>query len=170
MSEGLVAIDSEGRVTMINGAAMELLSIWKPPVGHRFAEAARIPALDELVRESRDSPASTSLSLSHGSVTRHLIARARPLDSSGGVVVVMLDVTELRRLETIRKDFVANVSHELRTPVTVIRATSEMLLDGALAEPARAEQFVGAMHRNAGNKNAQLTPVRHASVPYAHSF
>jgi two-component system phosphate regulon sensor histidine kinase PhoR len=64
-------------------------------------------------------------------------------------VIVMHDVTDIRRLENIRKDFVANVSHELRTPVSIVQANAETLLDGALEEPARARTFVEALHRNA---------------------
>jgi two-component system phosphate regulon sensor histidine kinase PhoR len=61
----------------------------------------------------------------------------------------MHDVTDLRRLETVRRDFVANVSHELRTPVTIIRANAETLLDGAMSDPAHGPRLLEALHRNA---------------------
>src|SRR5581483_1043835 len=67
---------------------------------------------------------------------------------SGGVIAVFHDVTDLRRLETIRTDFVANVSHELRTPVTAISASAETLLGGALADPDEAAEFVGVIDRH----------------------
>jgi two-component system phosphate regulon sensor histidine kinase PhoR len=63
--------------------------------------------------------------------------------------VVMHDITDLRHLETVRRDFVANVSHELRTPISVIRANAETLLDGALGDPTAARPFVEALLRNA---------------------
>jgi two-component system phosphate regulon sensor histidine kinase PhoR len=78
-----------------------------------------------------------------------VLARATSLRGRGGVVVVMHDVTELRRLETVRRDFVANVSHELRTPVSVIRANAETLLDGGLEDAGRARGFVESLLRHA---------------------
>jgi two-component system phosphate regulon sensor histidine kinase PhoR len=68
--------------------------------------------------------------------------------STGGAVFVMYDITELKHLELMRSDFVANVSHELRTPVSVIRANAETLLDGALDDKEVAHEFVAAIHRN----------------------
>jgi two-component system, OmpR family, phosphate regulon sensor histidine kinase PhoR len=64
-------------------------------------------------------------------------------------VAVFVDVTEVRRLETLRRDFVANVSHELRTPVTAIRSATETLIDGAASDPVAAEAFIGIIDRNA---------------------
>jgi two-component system phosphate regulon sensor histidine kinase PhoR len=77
-----------------------------------------------------------------------MLASVTVQKGGGGTVVVLHDVTELRRLETIRQDFVANVSHELRTPVSVIRANTETLLNGALEEPQRARDFLEALQRN----------------------
>src|SRR5690606_30714452 len=72
------------------------------------------------------------------------------------VVIVLHDVTEIRRLEQVRRDFVANVSHELRTPVAVIRANAETLLDGALDDHGRARGFVDAIHRSSERLSALL--------------
>jgi two-component system phosphate regulon sensor histidine kinase PhoR len=69
--------------------------------------------------------------------------------ADGGVVVVLDDVTEVRRLERVRKDFVANVSHELRTPISVIKANAETLLEGALDDPPAARRFVEGLYRHA---------------------
>jgi len=85
---------------------------------------------------------------------RRILVHATPKPSvrpaqRGGCVVVAHDVSDIRRLETLRRDFVANVSHELRTPCSVILANSETLLSGALDDKARAHTFVEAVHRNA---------------------
>lgn len=77
------------------------------------------------------------------------MVRATPQGESGGAVLVMHDVTEIRRLETVRRDFVANVSHELRTPVSIIQANTETLLSGALDQPEQARRFLDAVRRNA---------------------
>ena len=78
-------------------------------------------------------------------------------DASGrqmGAVVVLNDVTRIRRLENFRRDFVANVSHELRTPITAIKGFVETLLDGAMREPESAEKFLGIIARQADRLNA----------------
>ncbi|MCZ7585968.1 MAG: ATP-binding protein [Deltaproteobacteria bacterium] len=72
-------------------------------------------------------------------------------------MLILSDVTELRRLETVRRDFVANVSHELRTPVSVIRANAETLMDGAFDDAERARVFLEALHRNAERLSSIIT-------------
>ena len=76
------------------------------------------------------------------------MGRVVPFSQEGGCIVVIHDVTRLRRLERVRRDFVANVSHELRTPVSVIRLNAEMLQEGALSDPDAGPQFVEALYRN----------------------
>jgi two-component system phosphate regulon sensor histidine kinase PhoR len=78
-----------------------------------------------------------------------LVAQVAPARSGDGAMLLLQDVTSMRRLETIRRDFVANVSHELRTPVSIIRANAETLLSGALDDPRFAGKMVDAIHRNA---------------------
>ena len=76
------------------------------------------------------------------------MGRVVPFNQEGGCIVVIHDVTRLRRLERVRRDFVANVSHELRTPVSVIRLNAEMLQEGALSDPDAGPQFVEALYHN----------------------
>ncbi len=78
-----------------------------------------------------------------------MVAYGSPLGAGPGVAVVLRDVTAVRHLERIRRDFVANVSHELRTPVSVIQASAETLLAGALDDPRHARNFVAAIERHA---------------------
>jgi two-component system phosphate regulon sensor histidine kinase PhoR len=147
MSEAVLVLDAEGRITLVNAASLELLNQTESPIGQTLVEAVKIPALAQLAEQGRTGSASVEFSIADGG-SRRVLGRATPLQASGGTVVVMHDVTEMRRLETIRKDFVANVSHELRTPVSIIRANAETLLDGALEDPDRARSFVEALHRN----------------------
>jgi two-component system phosphate regulon sensor histidine kinase PhoR len=149
MTEALLALDPEDRVTHVNRAAMELLGLNQSPVGQVLIEVLRVPALAELierVHRERGAPAESELALPQ---SRTVLARARAIKSSGGVILVMLDISEMRRLEKVRRDFVANVSHELRTPVAVIQANAETLLDGAMTHPVRGPEFLGAIMRNA---------------------
>ncbi len=144
MTEGVLALDEHQRILRANRAARELLGI-SPAAGQALLEAVRAPALADLVARA-DTRAFCEFSLGD---KRTLGARAAPLRTSGGCVVVLHDVTEMRRLEAVRRDFVANVSHELRTPVAVIRANAETLLGGALDDPKHARAFLDAVHRNA---------------------
>ncbi|MBW2534320.1 MAG: phosphate signaling complex protein PhoU, partial [Deltaproteobacteria bacterium] len=156
LGEGVLALDADGKVTHANTAAVTLLGLKEAPFGRTLHETVRAPALHELVeRTGLDSSATVELELPLDP-PRRLLARVTR-QRHGGIVLVFHDLTELRRLETIRKDFVANVSHELRTPVSVILANTETLLDGALDDRAQAEQFLGALRRNAERLSALIS-------------
>jgi two-component system, OmpR family, phosphate regulon sensor histidine kinase PhoR len=143
MHEGLVGIDGEGVIELANSAARALLGIG-PLVRRRLDDV--LPALPpELFREG-EGEAEIDLP---GSPPRQVLLRRTRTAGNGRAVVVLREVTQMRRLESVRSDFVANVSHELRTPVTVIRANAEALRDGALFDPVRGPRFVDALHRNA---------------------
>ena len=144
MSEALLALDAERRIVMTNDAAQALLSL-RDAHGQKLSDVVDAPELKQLAGTGLDSRQSVEFTLGE----RQILARATTLSSSGGAVIVMHDVTDMRRLETVRKDFVANVSHELRTPVSIIRANAETLLHGGLEDPKRSRQFVGAIHRHA---------------------
>ena len=147
MQEGVISIDSERRVELVNGSAREMLDLPSEPAGRSLAELIRVPEIQTLVSMAADDPGRVVEFGFTGN--RTLMAHATPQPDSGGLVLVVHDLTRLRRLETMRRDFVANVSHELRTPVSVIRATAETLVDGALDDRAQAESFAVAILRNA---------------------
>ena len=148
MDEGVLAFGEDERALLVNPAARRLLDVDGDPLGRTLLELVRIPALADLVAAARDGRAG-SVEVELGSLpSRALLARAAPARARGAVLVLH-DVTEVRRLERVRRDFVANVSHELRTPVSVIRANAETLLLGALGDRERAASFVEAIDRNA---------------------
>jgi two-component system phosphate regulon sensor histidine kinase PhoR len=125
MAEGVVALTEDARILRTNRAGRALLHLphesWFAPVG----ALVRHPELRDLLEESVVRP------FRQREVTlgdRHLIMSAQLLDQ-GGAVVTFLDVTEMRRLEQVRRDFVANASHELKTPLTTIRGFAETLLE-----------------------------------------
>jgi two-component system, OmpR family, phosphate regulon sensor histidine kinase PhoR len=148
MDQAVLALDAEHRISTLNLAARSLLRLSGEVEGRTLLEAVRVPALKELVEMVEPGRSSSAEFDLPGAPARRVQARAT-LQADRGVVVVVHDVTEIRRLERVRRDFVANVSHELRTPISVIRANTETLLGGALEQPERARQFVEALFRHA---------------------
>ncbi len=156
MDEGVVAVDEAQQLTMINRAALGLLSLSIEQGGSTLAERIPIPTLHELVQRALAGHPERREFETRTTPPRQVLAYASPLRNQQGAVVVMHDVTEIRRLERIRRDFVANVSHELRTPVSIIRANAETLLDGAIEKPDIARRFLDAQLRNADRLAALL--------------
>ena len=150
MADAVIAISKKRRIIAVNPSAHELLSISTEAHGRLLLEVVRIPQLAEALDQAlRGESRSIDVELESNGQWRQLMVRATPQGQSGGAVLVMHDVTEIRRLETVRRDFVANVSHELRTPVSVIQANTETLLAGALDHPEMAQRFLDAVRRNA---------------------
>lgn len=143
LTQGVIALDGARRIEMMNEAARAILGMAERSVGESLLELVRVPELLTLV----DGPA-TSAEVQLPSGSRALIRVARSEDR-GGCVLLLEDVTAMRRLETMRRDFVANVSHELRTPVAVIRANAETLMAGAKNDPQIAGRLIDGLHRNA---------------------
>jgi two-component system phosphate regulon sensor histidine kinase PhoR len=138
MVEGVLAVDELGVVQLANDAARRTLRFAVEPVGRRYLELIRHPDIEALISRSlRGEPTEAQeLALAQEPV-QTIIARTAPVVTadSRGVVLVLHDITELRRADRVRRDFVANVSHELRTPLTAIRGYVEALLDGPPADP-----------------------------------
>jgi len=149
MVEAVVAVDAAARVLFVNERARRLLALHGVPVeGRPFLELVRSAELHQLLAEGRAGLARRELRLP-GPGAPVVEARAVPLRRPGaapGVVLVLHDVTELRRLERVRTEFIANVSHELRTPLTAIRAALETLLSGDAPESAKPFLEVAFRH------------------------
>jgi len=153
MVEGVIAVDGRNLILLMNERARTIFALAPTPVaGRPFLEVIRNADLHEVLRQSRteDGVSRHELRLSTP-VERRLQVNAVRLVLVGeevGVVMVLHDVTELRRLEHVRTEFVANVSHELRTPLTAIQGYLETLLAGALEEPEHARRFLEIAFRH----------------------
>ncbi|CAA7602875.1 Two component system, signal transduction histidine kinase [Acididesulfobacillus acetoxydans] len=145
MQEGVVALDHVGRVVLLNSAAEEIFSRPFAEVKHKYlVELVQDQELDRLVAEVLQGGAAALIELNIGEyIVRTQVSPILSEDGRArGAVIVCHDITELRRLEKLRTEFVANVSHELRTPLTSIKGFAETLLDGAAEEPALRERFL----------------------------
>ncbi len=151
MVEGVLVTGADGTIALANRAVREMFLVGHDVVGERPVEALRNDDLHALFDDAlRDRATITRELAVEGVRPRRVTVRVAPVESpGGGVVAVLSDVTDLRRLETMRRDFVANVSHELRTPVAAIRAAVETLLLGALQRPDAAREFVAIVDRHA---------------------
>jgi len=160
MGEGLLAVDENERIININQAAARLLGIeMSKAQGRTIQEIIRNTGLQRFVRRalSGAEPIEGDIVLRNGG-EHFLHARGTTLrDAEGqktGAVIVLTDVTSLRRLENVRRDFVANVSHELKTPITSIKGFVETLIDGAIKNPEDAERFLTIIAKQADRLSA----------------
>jgi len=158
MIEGVLVIDSAGTVLLINSQAQMLLDLPRTelPLGKPLIELTRHPDLHQLVREvmsggGAQRPFMRDLQLGGGAPLM-LQVTATPLPAAPGgrrnFILVFHDVSDLKRLERIRRDFVANVSHELRTPLAAIRGYAETLLGDTLDDAQRARRFLEIIERH----------------------
>lgn len=154
MIEGVLAIDARQRVVGINQAAAELLAVDAGRAIRRpLQDVVRNPDLRRFALRAIDcrEPVEDDLLL-RGVRDRTIRLRGtalRDLSGEGGAVIVLNDVTDVKRLENIRRDFVANVSHELKTPIASIKGFVETLLDGASDDPVDARRFLDIIARQA---------------------
>jgi two-component system phosphate regulon sensor histidine kinase PhoR len=141
MVEGVLVVDRQGRIQLINRAAQVMLRVDAAAIGRPYVEVIRHPDIAPQLAAALRGEAVDSRELAIArDPGRTFVARAASVAAGGGggAVLVLHDITDLRRADQIRRDFVANVSHELRTPLTAIRGYAEALLeDTADAEQAR---------------------------------
>ncbi|MBI3768400.1 MAG: PAS domain S-box protein [Deltaproteobacteria bacterium] len=158
MVEGVVVVSVTGQVVLINQRAEAIFGLESGPDyrGRHLLEMCRDPELQQLLRSlpawNKAEPAACEIALVDAD-RRFLAVSVSPIrDATSGpptaFVMVFHDITDLKKLETMRRDFVANVSHELRTPLTAIRGYAETLLAGALEDRERARQFLSVIDRH----------------------
>ena len=150
MIEGVIVLDPQGRLQLANDAARRMLKLDELAHGRHYLESIRHPGIAELVGAALAGRSPEGLQLSPPrDPSRTIMARATPATGGGahGAIVVLHDITDLRRADQIRRDFVANVSHELRTPLTAIRGYVEALPDTETSSEQR-RAFLGIIARH----------------------
>ena len=152
VTEGILQVNAARRLVHANPAARELLNLPANANGQAVATLIRHPELRLCVERAARGDSFEPLEIVLDE--RHLLVSSRPLRSEqtqdiSGAVIAIVDLTEFRRLESVRRDFVANVSHELKTPLTSIRGYTETLLNDDVP-PEMQRQFLEVVHKNAG--------------------
>lgn len=145
VSEGIVQVDPDARVTRANRAGRDLLGLPEDAVGRPTGALFRSAELREMMEAGSKGRGTEGAEVVVDD--QRLLVSVRP-QADGGAVATFVDLTDLRRLEEVRRDFVANASHELKTPLTSIRGYTETLMGGGLGD-AEQKQFLTTISRNA---------------------
>jgi len=148
MTDAVIIVDGSGLVQLCNPSAERIFNVKKESaVGKSLVEVLRNHQLVELWKECLDSRKQKTMTLEINPNKLFVQGIATPMEDvfPGGVLIVMQDLTRLRKLEKVRSDFVSNVSHELRTPLASIKALTETLQEGALEDPPAARRFLSRM-------------------------
>jgi two-component system, OmpR family, phosphate regulon sensor histidine kinase PhoR len=147
MVEGVAVVNGAERLVFANQGFADILELDVPPrSGSALVEVVRQTELIEAVRQVLTGEPRVEAEIVTGTLRQHFFAATVAAVRAGetsGAVVVLHDITELRKLERVRRDFVANVSHEFKTPLTAIQGFSETLLAGAIDDPQNRERFLG---------------------------
>lgn len=151
MQEGVLLVDERGSVVLMNPALRSMFLVGRDTTGKPLSEVVCHPTLEGLFDKARRDSAPAKGEIEFGGLKPrtllvHAVAQHAP---PGGLMAVFVDVTDMRRLESLRRDFVANASHELRTPVSSILSAAETLRDGAQHDPGASRRFVDIIVRNA---------------------
>ena len=142
MTDGVLIADSNGQIQFAN-PAIESLFDTNQAVGRRVVEVLRQHQLVEAWQRSRETGEAQEESVELPARRRFLQLVVLPDRQTHGSLLLVQDLTRVRRLETVRRDFISNVSHELRTPLASLKALTETLRDGALEDPKAAHRFLG---------------------------
>jgi len=156
MVEGVLVVDGDGRLCLVNDAARQMLNLETDLLGRHYVEAVRQPGvvqqLGAALKGEHRPPIEVPLDAASGTTGGPRIFRAQATPASatgGGAVLVLHDISDLRRVDRVRRDFVANVSHELRTPLTAVRGYVEALMEEPL-DPLQRKKFLEVIDRHTG--------------------
>jgi two-component system phosphate regulon sensor histidine kinase PhoR len=153
MTDGVIITDSDGRVRLLNPAAERIFQFTQSEgLDRSIVEVLRYHQLVDLWRKAKDGDRQSTM-IEIGPQHLFLQVVGIPLKTTlpGSTMLLIQDLTQLRRLETVRRDFISNVSHELRTPLASLKALAETLQEGALDDPPAARRFILRMETEIDN-------------------
>jgi two-component system, OmpR family, phosphate regulon sensor histidine kinase PhoR len=147
IDDAILMVDGDSKITTMNRAAENIFQISeKKALGHTFIEIVRDHELNELLQHCLSTRKQQTGAVEIKLKKQFLSTIATPLQGDGGCLVHIQDLTELRRLEMIRQDFISNISHELRTPIASVKALAETLNEGAIEDPSVAKDFLSRIN------------------------
>jgi two-component system phosphate regulon sensor histidine kinase PhoR len=172
MTDGVLIADAGGRVQFANPAVAKLFGVMNSP-GHTVAEVLRQHQLIEAWQRCQQGGELQTQSVELPARHQFLQLIVIPDRNTGGSLLLVQDLTRVRRLETVRRDFISNVSHELRTPLASLKALTETLQEGALEDPKAARRFLGRIETEVdaltqmAQELLELTRIESGQVPLA---
>jgi two-component system phosphate regulon sensor histidine kinase PhoR len=170
MTDGVLIADAEGRIQFTNPAAEKLFET-PAALGHTVAEVIRQHQLVQAWRLSQETGETQEESVELPARRLFLQLVVLPDKATGGSLLLVQNLTRVRRLETVRRDFISNVSHELRTPLASLKALTETLQEGALEDPTAAHRFLGRIETEVdaltqmATELLELTRIESGQVP-----
>ena len=167
MVEGVLVLDRDSKILLLNAAIERMFQLESSTaVGRPLIEIFRHAQLHQLVQKVLKSKADQSEEIMMFMPEERIFTVQASVAQKGGIAAVLVfhDVTDLKRLERVRKDFVANVSHELRTPLTSIKGYIEALIDGGKDDPQKCAEFLGIIEKHADQLNALLSDLLQLST------
>ena len=174
MTDGILIVDGEGCVQLINPAAQRIFKVSESEaINHSLVEVIRNHQLVELWKNClrTEEQQTTTLETAPDRLFVQGIAIPLPQNMPGSTLLIYQDLTRVRRLEIVRRDFISNVSHELRTPLASLKALTETLMEGALEDPPAARKFLVQMDSEVDNLTQmvqellELTRIESGKVP-----
>ena len=161
---GLIVIDENDCLLELNESSMGYLGLSENTIGSKAVEVIKSVDLINLIKQAKESTNQVEeISGTHAGDKNFLVSATYD-EENQETQIVMMDTTRSNRLENVRRDFITNLSHELRTPVSVIRANSESLIDGALEDEETAKKFSTAILRNAEKLTRLLSDILNLST------
>jgi two-component system phosphate regulon sensor histidine kinase PhoR len=175
MTEGVMAVDNQGNVVLVNDALSRMFELIPPLYGNPHYEIIRDHDLNEFIREvlTTKKEKGKEISFIHPEEREIMIESALVRQKSkGGIFAVFVfhDITEFKKLEIVRKDFVANVSHELKTPLTSIKGFVEALRDGAIKDPEQCSRFLSIISHHTDRMNKIISDLLQLSQIESREF
>lgn len=156
LSEGVVVTDPDGRIRLVNRSFLEMFGLREIPMGRTLLEAVRFPEVAQAAEETFQRGEGRSLEIQRqlraSGELRTFAVNLAPIQEGGGeragVVTVFYDLSKIRRLETVRQEFVSNLSHELRTPLSILSGYLETMEDPAVLRGAEGREVLQVLRRN----------------------
>ncbi len=164
LPDGVVVLDRDKKTVLANTAFLDLFRITDYEIeGKAFTDIIRVPEVLDMIDSTYRERELSLKEFYYDITSRYLQVIGVPNKMRSGIVLIFRDISEMKRVEEVRRDFIANVSHELKTPITNIRGYTETLLEGAIHSRDDALRFLGTIRSNVERMERLITDIMHLS-------